>query len=63
MNHSIKIERLSRSLFLQNFLSNSWNFSFEYFPQKVHLFLFVNNLVQHKRNVFKATLTLVKKEL
>ena len=35
-------------------------FSFEYFPQYVYSFPFLNNLVQHKENVFKATSTLVK---
>ena len=59
------MERLSRSLFHQDFISSVkfLEFSFEYFPQYVYSFFFVSNLVlQRKRNVFKATSTLVKKK-
>ena len=53
---------ISSNLFLQNFISpvKFLEFSFEYFPQYVHSFFFVYNLVQHKGNVFKAISTLVK---
>ena len=53
---------LSRSLFLQNFISSIkfLEFSFEYFPQYVYSFSFVNNLVQRKGNILKVISTLVK---
>ena len=65
MNRLIKIERLSRSLFLQNFISSVkfLEFSFDYFPQYIYSFFFVNNLVQHKENVFKANINPREKEM
>ena len=64
MNHYIKIERLYRSLFLQNFISSVkfLEFSFEYFPRYVYSFFLANNLVQHKGNVFKANINPCEKE-
>ena len=65
MNRLIKTERLSRSLFLQNFISSVkfLEFSFDYFPQYIYSFFFVNNLVQHKGNVFKANFNPREKEM
>ena len=65
MNHYTKIERLYRSLFLQNFISSVkfLEFSFEYFPQCVYSSFFINNLVQVKGNVFKANVNPREKEM